>query len=115
MRPRTAILRNLPVFLGSVLLFAACIGPRHSAPAPELSPELFARGQTLGFAANELEHGRAIFKAECNSCHRLPAVDGESPEEWEKVIPRMAKKAGLDAEETAAVRAFVLAARPPGS
>jgi cytochrome c5 len=103
----------IPITLGTVLGVAACVATR--ASLPELTPLVIARGEEAGFSASDLGRGRDLFAARCARCHALPAVDSETRADWEEILPRMARKSGLDREETASVRAFVMAARrPPG-
>ncbi len=92
------------------LALAACAGgPRSWGQAPDLTPALIERGSTRGFPEDSLRRGREVFVAKCAECHALPNPDGYTEREWERILPRMARRARLDDSEARAVRAFVLA------
>jgi len=62
--------------------------------------------------AARLETGRAIYLSSCTKCHQAKAIYAYTAENWSgKIIPKMAKKAQLQPEETEMLRAYVLAAR----
>jgi mono/diheme cytochrome c family protein len=66
----------------------------------------------------QLEAGRAIYVTRCTHCHSVKPVYAYEAEQWIKsIMPRMAKRAKLNAVETDNVLAYVLTARqlrPPG-
>ena len=108
------------VVLGAALVTVSCAAVSlRSAPAPPVNPALVERGRTLGFAEPSLARGREVFIARCAGCHALPDVQARDESEWERILPRMARKSRLTGEEAAAVRAYVLAAgwggEPPRS
>jgi hypothetical protein len=79
--------------------------------APDVSIELEAQARSLGFNPDSLPQGREIFVTQCARCHASPEVHGYSVPQWERILPRMSRRAKLDADQESAVRAYVLAAR----
>jgi hypothetical protein len=98
----------MPIMLAALLGFGACVATRTSLPA--LTPLVIARGDDAGFSRSDLERGRELFAGRCAHCHALPPVNSQTRARWDDILPRMSRKSGLEAHETAAVRAFVLAA-----
>jgi hypothetical protein len=64
-----------------------------------------------GATAASLAAGRDHFLAKCNGCHGYPDPGAVAEERWPDVVERMAKKAGLGAEEKDGVLRYVLAWR----
>lgn len=91
----------LPVFAG---------GCRH-APPEVAAPPVAALGVPAGAA--QLEAGRAVYLGEskCARCHHPKPVADYPTDEWTNtILPRMAKKSKLTAQEYDDVRAYILAA-----
>ncbi|HVM90071.1 MAG TPA: hypothetical protein VMT76_17925 [Puia sp.] len=61
-----------------------------------------------GYTFNELNQGKAIYEANCNKCHRYKAPQTKSEKKWNKVIPKMAKKAKLDSAQQQLVLKYVI-------
>jgi cytochrome c5 len=88
-----------------IAALAACSAPR---PVPELTPDLFARGEALGFARDELQLGRRTFTHACSECHARPDPLEVPGDGWETVLAVMIPKTGAERAESRALRAFVL-------
>ena len=56
-----------------------------------------------------LRLGREIYVTGCARCHSPEAVTAYAPERWQVILPRMAEKAGLSAEERLVVTEYVTA------
>jgi hypothetical protein len=52
--------------------------------------------------------GKTTWKQKCGKCHKLYDPTERSADKWEKIIPRMAKKASLEPKEEEALRVFIL-------
>ena len=79
--------------------FSGCATTRASLPTAE---ELSAAGTLPGGANTDaLRRGRAIFVTECAAYHRLYLPGEYSAEQWRGIIPRMARRASLSADQTA--------------
>lgn len=61
------------------------------------------------FTAEQLDQGRAIWKSNCDSCHKLHPEDKHTPEGWNKTLRKMIHRAGLTEEEGILVRAYLIA------
>lgn len=93
------------------LVPVACVGLR--TPLPSLTADVVERGRSLGFEPAELARGRELYAARCARCHILPAPDSEPLADWNDILPRMMRKSGLGRDDSARLRAFVLASRAP--
>ena len=59
---------------------------------------------------SQLLHGREIYITKCAKCHSVEPVTKYPLAQWEyDILPEMNEETNLDAEEAAAVRAYVLA------
>jgi cytochrome c5 len=78
-----------------------------------LSPEGLRAAQAAAPDATEeeLESGRQVFIANCNTCHGYPDIREFEPAELREIVPRMADKAELDPSEGARLLRFVLGLR----
>jgi len=61
--------------------------------------------QTASLA--ELQQGKEIFSAKCGRCHKLPKPEKHQPEEWTKILEKMAPKAKLTADQKALVFKYI--------
>ncbi len=84
-------MRALLVTVASTLALAACA----------------AGGPRAGAAARGPEDVAGLYRSKCSACHRLYEPVGRSRAEWAAVVPRMAPKAHLSAEERAALLAWL--------
>lgn len=57
---------------------------------------------------NEMEAAN-LYTNNCGSCHALQAREKYSAKQWERIVPDMAKKAKLDANQEAIILKYVLA------
>jgi cytochrome c5 len=78
--------------------------------APPVGPNLVLLGESRGHTADDLAAGRAIYLNQCATCHATQPVGHYSHAQWQKILPRMAKQAKLDARESEQVQAYVLTA-----
>lgn len=60
------------------------------------------------FSAAELEEGKTIMEASCKRCHKLYAAESHTPSQWNKILPRMNKRAKLNEEQAAKVRGYIM-------
>jgi len=61
----------------------------------------------------QMEEGRLVWQSSCKKCHKLFEPDSRSVEKWERVLPRMSRKAKLDETDAGKVRAYLLAHAKP--
>lgn len=87
----------------------ACAAGGHFNPPPVAGP-VAESGTSLGFSETLLASGRDVYATRCGSCHSLVPPQSRTREQWETILPRMSRKARLEPDEGAAVRAYILAA-----
>lgn len=85
------------VFLMAILLWAC---------SPGLNPKDTAKVEEA-FAKYEDSPGKTVFREKCAKCHGYRLPETRTTQKWPNVIDRMAPKAKLNADEKAAVLAFV--------
>jgi mono/diheme cytochrome c family protein len=77
--------------------WSSCAGDRSFLPTAE---ELSAAGALpRGVEIEALRRGRAIFVTECSACHRLFPPRDHSPEQWRRIVKRMAPRASLSGSQ----------------
>ncbi len=96
----------------SALVLAGCeSAPRTSAPV--------SAGMATGTASQQadataLGTGRTLYAARCAACHTLPKAAAHSAEQWPALVAGMAKRSGLNPEQSQQVLAYILATRSSG-
>jgi mono/diheme cytochrome c family protein len=95
-------------------LASSCVpfGP-FAAPLDNAAPPVDKLALPKKTDRKKLAEGRQLYATSCSHCHGAPRVDRHgSDEKWtQRILPGMCKKSKLNAEQTAAVEAYVLAAR----
>lgn len=61
------------------------------------------------FTAAQMEEGKTVWQGSCGKCHKLPLPESYTVNKFDKVLPRMIKKAKLSDEQGAKVRAYLIA------
>lgn len=95
-------MKNLILFVAVTAALIACSEKTSVATTVEPVEEPVKAEMTL--AATE---GKTLYEAKCQACHKLKNVDKYSNEEWDKILPNMAGKAKLNAEETAKIDVYI--------
>src|SRR4051812_157514 len=72
------------------------------------TPEAAVAELNKKYTEAQLQEGKIIWEAACMKCHSLIAPEGHSVEKWERILPRMVKRARLTDEQSGKVRAYVL-------
>src|SRR4051812_39768727 len=91
----------------ALLILAALMGGSCTSLDQGAAPPV----ATLSGSPAVLSHGREIYVTKCAKCHKVEPVRNYSRAKWEQeILPDMADESKLSAAETAAVRAYVLAA-----
>jgi cytochrome c5 len=101
------------LFLGSMALVAMITSCRTTEEVSKVEPSNGPINQPVeepvkdaALSANAMA-GQGLFNQHCGKCHDLPVVQEYSAERWDRIVPSMAKKSHLTAEEEASVMAFV--------
>jgi hypothetical protein len=45
------------------------------------------------YTLEQLKEGKALYESKCSDCHGLKRPGGHSPDQWQKIVPRMTAKA----------------------
>lgn len=61
------------------------------------------------YTEEQMREGMTTWQASCQKCHKLYEPTSHSVKQWEKILPRMSKKANLTDDQAAKVRAYILA------
>ena len=67
--------------------------------------------QQLSETSPEVTRGYQIYISHCAACHHARQPDLYSAQRWDTILPEMARRAKLSEEDTAAVSAYIDAAR----
>ena len=95
----------------AALIIGGCAAMSTQQAAPSVTPALIDAGNARGLAPADIKRGREIFVGRCAECHTLQPPVGRTEAQWREVLPRMARRARLDADEARAVEAYVFSAR----
>lgn len=96
----------LTIAAASVLM-AQCTAKKTATAAK--SPEEVVAEVKKNYSEDQMEEGKTIFVGNCGKCHDLKEPETRTVEKWERILPRMSKKANLDDAQSGKVRAYVLA------
>jgi mono/diheme cytochrome c family protein len=96
----------------AVLILFGCVAIGELAPV--VDERLLAVAQEGASSAGALESGRQIYLTTCAKCHLPEPVGRYSREEWERILPEMAKLSGLDSGQFDDLKNYVLAAKAMG-
>lgn len=86
--------------LSFIVILSACSAKisTASATAGKLTAADAERGAQKfpGYTLIQLEEGKRLNDEHCGRCHRLHTPVSHAEAAWQKIVPRMAKKARLD-------------------
>jgi cytochrome c5 len=95
-----------------VILCVCCFGLLAACSKKLLTPQKsdMARAEAVypGTTLAELKKGKEIFDTYCGKCHPYKNPQTKTQAQWEKIIPPMAKKAKLDANQEKLVLKYVV-------
>ncbi|MBP6091755.1 MAG: cytochrome c [Crocinitomicaceae bacterium] len=87
-----------------ILIF---IGATIIACSPKNGEIITTESTSITFPTTELANGFELYKANCGSCHKLKKEMNYSKEKWDKILPRMAKKAKLNASQEKSIGNYI--------
>ena len=96
------------IVVAAFALHAGCMTLEQMAPPVGVEFQRVAQRQHVNLSALEL--GRQVYLLDCAKCHGVEPIGRYSESRWRKILPRMGKESKLDAQEQAAVNAYVMAA-----
>jgi len=97
------------------VIAGACLGVALVACAPPGARAPLVDGTVADAARNAgaldaAIRGRELYVTTCTDCHGAVRPSSVSQARWEKVLPRMVRYAGIDANAEADLRAYIAAA-----
>ena len=88
------------IILPSILLLTlASCGPKVA--------EIEEQAETIEFPNDAVKNGYVLYSSNCGKCHGLKNVTDYSREEWDKILPNMAKKARLEPTQEATIDEYI--------
>lgn len=98
------------VLMGGLWLFANCSPKTTGSTAKSAStPEAAVAEVKKNYTEAQMQEGKKIWEASCDKCHKLFQPESHSVKAWERILPRMSKKAKLEEQQRGLVRAYILA------
>lgn len=70
----------------------------------------WANKKWTGTTIQDLKSGQEVFNKNCDRCHKLKNPKKFNEEDWQKILPRMGKKAKLEKNQEELVLKFVITA-----
>lgn len=104
---RIQVLMPLTV-VAAFALHAGCMTIEQMAPPVGVEFQRVAQRQHVDLSTLEL--GRQVYLMDCARCHSVEPISRYSESRWREILPRMGEESRLDAEEQAAVNAYIMAA-----
>jgi mono/diheme cytochrome c family protein len=96
---------------GSVVaLLLGLLGCGGGIPRPDPAQLDRARARWPTMSTGELEEGYRLYVARCSGCHALHRPEEQDAAGWERILPRMAPRARLSADETERIRRYLASA-----
>src|SRR6478735_2667431 len=94
-------MKKIILYLSAALFIAACtkaVAP--TASKPDFTEADAQRASTMwpNTTVEDLKQGKALYEANCGSCHGLKKPSSEPESEWRHIVPPMARKAKIDAD-----------------
>jgi cytochrome c5 len=89
------------------LLVSSCTTKK--ATTTEKSPADIVAEVKKNYTDADMSAGKILWQENCNKCHKLHDGPEHDVAKWEKVLPRMSKRAKLTDEQAGKVRAYLLA------
>lgn len=109
-RTRTKARVPALVWVCALALAAGCVMVPSAPPRP-VDDLLLAAALKRGSDEATIRRGHDLFVTKCGRCHSPVDPAGYDEIDWDDIMPRMARKAGVDKAGAADIRAYMLAAR----
>ena len=94
----------LLIFVATAILSTACT--KSSSGTSSLYVPTSADA-TANATLDELTNGRALYVANCNSCHDLYNPDNYTPTQWKSILTSMGPKSGMSASQILLVTKYL--------
>lgn len=90
----------------SAFLLTQCT--QKAAPSASATPVDEAAELRKKYTPAQVAQGKNVFENRCSSCHELRQPAELTVKLWDKILPKMCRKAELTLEEAGIVRAYVI-------
>jgi len=92
-------------YLSLALVFTAC---GTVLLIPDQTDVVRVSDKFPGYTLADLSEGKTLYEENCKKCHGLKDPKKFSEEQWNKIVPPMAKKAKIDAQQEESIRKYVI-------
>ena len=99
--------RRAGAMIGGAILLAALGCASVATRAPVVTAAMTDAAAVRGADPAALERGRELYVGRCTRCHGPVAVASRTPQQWQAILPRMAKESRLDSSQIAEVAAYI--------
>ena len=97
-------MRKIVVF-AAVLILTAC-GTALLMPAQSDVDRVVEKFP--GYTLTALNEGKTLYENNCKKCHGLKKPENFTEAQWNKIMPPMAQKAKINAEQEESIRKYVI-------
>lgn len=96
--------------IGGALLMANCSKKTAGSVAGsgDAAYEAAVNEVKAKYTEEQMREGMNVWQASCQKCHKLYEPASHTVKQWERILPRMSKKANLTDEQAGKVRAYIL-------
>lgn len=111
-------MKKLVIISLSAIALAGCFAKKKTtstaAPTPPTQADVDRVASIFpAYTLAELNEGKALFEANCGTCHALPKPTAETESEWRRIVPDMARKMNkngmlLDAQKEDRILKYVI-------
>lgn len=105
---RAVSTRVMAAGLAALALPLGCMTLEQMAPPVGVEFQRVAQREHVDLSTLEL--GRQVYLLDCARCHSVEPISRYSESRWREILPRMGTESKLDAQEQAAVNAYIMAA-----
>lgn len=98
------------IFVAITIFSIGCFSSKKTAKSVSLTQKDADRAAVKfpGATLASLEEGQTFYKAHCGKCHGLKDANAYTEEQWNKIIPPMAKKAKIDEKTQQSITQYLL-------
>lgn len=89
------------------LILLVTIGSTLFACSPKTSEVVKLQRTTIMTPSADLAQGFELYQSNCGGCHELKNELDYSKEQWQVILPKMAKEAHLDAKQEKSISNYV--------
>jgi hypothetical protein len=97
------------------VIVICCKSTQTLAPTPTLAPTTadvtIAQSHWQGTTIDQLKQGYDMFMDKCTSCHGIKNPQDYSEDDWNTIMPKMARKSKITQEQSDLIFHYILAKR----